>query len=179
MVSFYALDLRYDSTREVIDTVARALKSLPEDKPEWFDGLSILEHAEELVGVAFVAAQVYLGGTVSDLSKVTRQKLRKQDLLGHGAALDVFPSVRKVEIIDAAANYWKHHDEWEDWKPNRWNQHTTETLAKVKVDGETEFPCHTIATLLGGSDYTDLDWLTELASAWRRELIEHFGISLP
>jgi len=173
MGSIYAFDLRRDSTKEVLDAVTRSLKSLPEDKPQWFDGLFILEHAEELVGVAFVAAQVYLSGTVSDLSKVAGQELHKSDLLHRGDVVDVFPSVCKVEILDAGANYWKHHEEWEDWKPNRWNRRTIEILAKVKVDRETEFPCHTIATLLGGDDYTDLDWLMETVSVWRRNAMEH------
>jgi hypothetical protein len=50
MTLFYALDLRQSSTKEVLDAVTRSLKSLPEGKPEWFDGLFMLEHAEELVG---------------------------------------------------------------------------------------------------------------------------------
>jgi hypothetical protein len=179
-MKYYVSDLRYDSTKEVLDSVARALKSLPEGKPEWFDGLFILEHAEELVGVAFAAAQVYLNSALSVLSKATGRKLDKKfrtPLLQHGEVLDLFPSVCKIEVIYAAANYWKHHDEWENWKPNGRNRDTIETLAKVEVNDETEFPCNRIATLLGGEDYSDLNWLLEAVSVWRRDAMARHNLS--
>lgn len=65
------------------------------------DGLS--DKAEYYAGLGFVAMQRYLTGIYS------RSGMPKGDSLRFG---ELHGGVFVVEVINAAANYWKHEDEW-------------------------------------------------------------------
>lgn len=89
------------------------------------------ERVEELLGLAFVAAQSFVTGLRNRVSAAYESGSshppsfchnRGYALLKMGEVLHPGASYTAVEAINAAANYWKHHDDWrtrEDKKGRR------------------------------------------------------------
>src|SRR2546421_13036673 len=111
------IDFRYDWVSLTLHALKSGFESIKEtEKREpWFDGLWQLEHAESIFGVAFVAAQAYILGTVEDINHIREGKgmarLKKINYyfddpvtLSNGAS--------RILLINSMANYYKHHDEW-------------------------------------------------------------------
>lgn len=72
------------------------------------DGFGHLDRLEGIIGLGFVACQQYINATYGQLA-ISKDEKRWQvvaspRLHSCGRAF--------AEITDAAANYWKHHDEW-------------------------------------------------------------------
>lgn len=138
-------------------------------KEPWFDGLWMNEYGEVLFGSLLVACQAYCLGALSDINKV-------RESLGL-SALDKIESYeihhnsqRKhsaIELINSAANCFKHRDEWgETWPDNL----TTQTLACYSIMSDCEFPLNEVREVIE----TELgyDRLYVLVSEWREGLIE-------
>jgi hypothetical protein len=87
----------------VIDRQLASIRSGCND-PEEADALGYFDRGEHVTGLGFVACQAYMTATRGSLC------------LDKSRALTVGPSHKSgqsvVAIINHAANYWKHHDEW-------------------------------------------------------------------
>ncbi|MEW6252270.1 MAG: hypothetical protein AB1716_16650 [Planctomycetota bacterium] len=70
-----------------------------------------------------------------------------------------------VESIWAAANYFKHHDEWQNWEKDA-RKDTLRMLKTLGISKETEFPCVEVLRLLQGDDWR-LSELLDVARKWR------------
>lgn len=103
----------YDSEIEYLEEVLhlldgrleRLLANAPEFTPEWVppDSWDVYDSAEHTTGLGLVACQSYLAASYS------YRKIAKAVALRNGP---VHPcGLTIVEIINHAANYWKHHDE--------------------------------------------------------------------
>ena len=109
------------------------------------DGSWACEHAEPLLGLGFVAAQTYAIGTVSDLNSVgtSRGKSKKEKLECY--AYDSFRvkgDVTRIQLINATANYFKHHDEWARWPTGGdLGTHTYDTRQRRNY-GKDRIPVH-------------------------------------
>jgi hypothetical protein len=170
------IDWRIEPLHDVIVGICAGLVAIQKwmDTEEGFDGLSAREHAEPLLGLGFVAAQTYAVGTVSDLNRVrmSRGKSKKEKLNKHECyAHDTFikGSVTRIQLINASANYFKHHDEWTRWPTN----YDTETLGKVGITEKTEFPCIDAVDLLCGTSW-ELNELLQILKEWRVHMIKRF-----
>lgn len=83
-----------------LDVVLRDLHAQAEQSRDP-DGIGLLDQIESVVGLGFVASQTYITSRLFGRSK--------------GAALACGPLLGGLHIavvINAAANYWKHHSEW-------------------------------------------------------------------
>src|SRR5574341_2153512 len=71
-MNIHEFDWRIDPLYAVIVGIDAGLTSISRriDKEEGFDGLTGREHAEPLLGLGFVAAQVYAHGTWTDLNRI-------------------------------------------------------------------------------------------------------------
>src|SRR6266540_5236015 len=72
---------------------------------------------EQLLGVAFVTAQVFITGVRTALNKVRKnckqQKLNKEEMFKlESNLMQNLPEYTEIQVINAIANYWKHHEEW-------------------------------------------------------------------
>jgi hypothetical protein len=162
MTNIYEFDFRHSWTIAVLDSLDQGILQIANELP---DGLDQVEHIEEVVGIAFVALQGYISGAEADMHsafsipKQTSQRLRKENC----------PTVSGVPLIGAiwaAANYYKHHDQWPDWKPIGQRRETITTLARLGISKDTEFPCvkvHRAVTAHSGR----LVQLLGLVTAWR------------
>jgi len=128
-MNIYEFDWRIDPLYAVIvgiDASLTAIRRLIDDGAG-FDGLTAREYAEPLLGLGFVAAQVYAHGTWTDLNRIRSSsgtpKLSKSDCYKCDP-IKLKGKATRIEVINAIANYFKHHDEWSGWPTNE----TTKTL---------------------------------------------------
>ncbi|MCX7012615.1 MAG: hypothetical protein NTW86_08640, partial [Candidatus Sumerlaeota bacterium] len=69
------------------------------------DGLGHFDRMEGVIGLGFVACQQYIHATYPQL-RVKNKSEAIQAAPKHSSGRSV------TEVINAAANFWKHHDEW-------------------------------------------------------------------
>ena len=155
------------------------------DDEEWFDGLHAREEAEPLLGLGFVAFQTYAVGTVSDLNEVRvdggKTKLKDYECYARDP-VKVNGMATRLELINSAANYFKHHDQWpEPWPTNtkakdkkeRDIARTVHGLGLVGITQETEFPCIQIVELLCGTSW-ELIVVHQIVKEWRVHMFDNF-----
>jgi hypothetical protein len=170
------IDRRVGPLHDVIVGIDAGLAAIHErlNSEEGFDGTSAREHVEPLLGLAFVAAQSYALGSVSDLNAVATSRGRgKREKLACYAC-DPMPPVKgvvtRMQLINASANYFKHHDEWERWPTGRdRGVHDTTILGGVGITEMTEFPCIAAIDLLCGTSWETIV-LHQTAKEWRAHL---------
>ena len=171
------IDWHLDPLRDVIAGVEHGLKqvSARSDEVEWFDGNFVMDHSEWLLGIAFVAAQAYMERVVGDItrhlltsgsSENKNPKALRAEYFASDVKLDPL-SLTRVELIHAAANYFKHYDGPQDlWRD------TAETLRKAGINLEDPYayPCAHVASLLCGREW-HLQMLCDIVKGWRAQLV--------
>ena len=138
-----------------------------------FDGIFAQEQAETIFGIAFVAAQTYITGTVSDMMVINEKvKLSKFEMLSLGSPM--VGQISKVHLINAIANYYKHHEEWSDWNVEGQSKKTIEALKSCGISENTPYPCHKAAQIIWPSEVLcELNEMLDVLVAWRRNLLQH------
>jgi hypothetical protein len=147
------IDWRFSSTKRIFQALSDGMKDVMQDfseAQEEFERDDALEHTEDLLGIAFVMAQTYIAGTVSDACKLKRpgSKLMKEQLLKNYGDRLAGSTVTKMELCDAIANYFKHHDEWNSWSAKGRHQKTVSILCVAGIEEDDEFPCRKAADIL-------------------------------
>ncbi len=155
-------DWRYSWALETLKALDHGVEKISN---EYSDGLDLLEHAEEIVGLGFVALQTYVSGTITTLKKVFRPlSAADEDLRSRNCRSA--SGVTVVESIWAAGNYYKHHDMWPDWNPKGRRGSIILTLSKLGISAASKFPCVETMEVLQGPG-APLVGLLEVASTWR------------
>jgi hypothetical protein len=171
------IDWRLSSTKRILQALSDGLKDVGRNFDEAHEDYQIddaLEHAESLLGIAFVTAQTYIAGTISDANQLieTGGRLTKEQLIRDHSDHLAESVVTKVELCDAIANYFKHHDEWNSWSITGRNQKTVSILRASGIQENDEFPCRKVADLLwSNNDGSDLLPLLSLITSWREAVI--------
>ncbi len=102
-------DFREKSLFMIIDGLQKSVKELEQniDDIHWYEGDWFMEESEPIYGLAFIAFQNYIIGSIGDIEGSTKTKLSyyKKD--------KVIPdySNTTIELIITLANYAKHRDE--------------------------------------------------------------------
>ena len=181
------IDWRIGPLHYVIVGIESALKAIQEEvhKDEGFDGLWGREYADTLLGLGFVAAQTYALGAWTDLNKVRkrdgRTALEKHDCYASDP-ITVKAGVTRIELINATANYFKHHDQWPDSltkktpdnlakkKPDNLAEKTSELLGRVGIITQRpHLPCVEATRLLCGESW-DMIVLHQIVREWRAHI---------
>ena len=164
------IDWRIGPLHDVIVGIEAGLKTIREriDVEEGFDGLCALEYADPLLGLGFVAAQAYVLGAWTDLNRVRnrdgRPPLEKYACYASDP-IAVRAGVTRIELVNAIANYFKHHVEWSDWPANK----TTQVLSRVGITKTTDFPCVEATRLLCG-ELWEMIVLHQIVREWRTHI---------
>lgn len=164
------VDHRSTPLLAVCTTATNAIAELREfSEAGMFDKTTSLEYAEYFNGAVLVACQAYMTGTASDInmmlgalgrSYMTRGELCKQ-------SPNVVNGYTQIQLIDALANCFKHHEEKGFWVEPR----ASKVLQAYGIVESTAFPLHEgIEHILGGS--TDLRGLSSVVEGWRFMQIE-------
>ena len=150
------------------------------DDNEWYDAYWAQEQTESIFGIAYVTAQTYITGTLSDVSKITGHSNREKKIEWmFDSCNEVQDGVSTVYLINTMANYYKHYEEWEEWKAVGINKNTIETLKKLGINEETDFPCWEAAKIISNTDMPfDVSFLGRILIKWRKDLISHVKFSI-
>ena len=165
-MNIHEIDTRIDQLYDVIVGIEAGLKAVGQrlEDEEGFDGITANEHAETLLGLGFVAAQAYAIGTWCDLNRIRnnsgKPNVSKMDC--YAADTIRVKGKTRIEIMNATANYFKHHDEWSQWPTNE----TTRILASVGITDKTESPCVQAIRRFSGSTW-ELILLPQIVKEWR------------
>jgi hypothetical protein len=179
-MKFHEIDWRFSSTKRVLKALSAGMKNVDQQLQQaqasrygLFDVDEANEQMEGLAGIAFLMAQTYIVGTVSDANKIARpsKPFRKVELLRRFSDNLPNSNVTKLELCDSIANYFKHHDEWVTRSETEHNKRTVDILHAVGIEESDEFPCLKAANLLFSHNSYDLEPLLLLISNWRQDVI--------
>jgi hypothetical protein len=189
------LDAIYDGTPElqieqVLIALGRVIAETNESTPDGDIDDDTLYYIESLVGTAFVVSQTAIAQTVATVKRITvycdevcsvklSRKDDKRDLLLLDKQTVPGTTFKKIELVDAFANYFKHGDEWK----GRWNDaqkfkaengnRSADTLEKIQALGaerSSDSNCRRAAQLLGAPSLSDLDYFARIILDWRQEV---------
>jgi len=179
MKYFSEIDWRISPTRGIFRALSSGLKEVKQllaDAQEDYQINYCFEQTENILGIAFVTAQTYITGTLSDVNDIANngKKVNKDQLLkGYSDKLEN-SDMTKIELCDAIANYFKHHDEWANWSPTERNRKTISVLIAAGIKETDEYPCDKAASLLWSNNDEDLEPLLDLLTKWREATIRHY-----
>lgn len=205
-LKFISQDFKIDLLRRVLealsDTIIEAESSITEASEtgydEYIEAVVDEETAviEDLLGCGFVACQSYIAAVVSGVKSLhKRAKADGHQLCTTNGTKDSIMRFRgntvaggnytEIQVINAFANYFKHHEEW----PRQWGNATgpaAETIAVIQAVGAIQASTGNLRTgseSLGNKEYKQLgafadkllEWSARLCSEYRREL-ENIGL---
>lgn len=158
---FALLDERFDDLQRRIDD------SFDPDQMGLFD------EAEYLSGMGFIACQRYLASTYGPVG------VAKKDALSVGPKYDGGEPF--AQILHAAANYWKHVDEWDtnavilrDRHALRSDQQDTIRIIET-VTAWSDYTCANLLTSLARPGKPRLAVLVPMLEAWRDQFDSCLG----
>ncbi len=166
---FFTADYRYTSLIQIITGLDNSIQSLNNKVEErgWYDGLWFLEDTEPIYGLAFIAFQNYINGSIKDFYESTHSKAIYYDII---PKLPTFDKTA-IELIIGLANYIKHK---EDGKLHGGTQAILDEFKITRIgDDIKESPIFSGLTLL--SKEWDLFEITKTVTTWRKILLETFN----
>jgi hypothetical protein len=146
---------------------------------------------ENVIGAAFVASQAELTATISHVMRLhtrasadghvlTTSDGKKSGILRLGNAVRPGIPYSDVEVINAFANYFKHHDEWN----NPWTNLTglsKQTADTIIVFGAAEGSTGNLRQgirALGVANNRELVRLSEFLERWRQTIVQRYELEL-
>ncbi|PKQ45196.1 hypothetical protein [Confluentibacter flavum] len=107
--SYLKVDYREVSLEIIINGLNDAINTLKKqiDEIHWYDGDWFMEESEPIYGLAFIAFQNYINGSIQDFKG---NLLSKQELYKIENSKSKYPKT-KIELIISLANYTKHKDD--------------------------------------------------------------------
>jgi hypothetical protein len=182
MPSIYELDWERSTVGSVLNALSDGLRGLERilsaansSEIEQWQIDDSLEVADNLWGVAFVTSQVYISAVVNSvthLSRATSKQLKAALLKLHSPLLDG-TSITQMQLCDAIANYYKHHEEWGRWSRTRGNEKTFDVLVAAGFTAVDVYYCDKAAGLLFGNNGRYCDALFEMITVWRDAVVEN------
>lgn len=135
------------------------------------DAFGEFDWAEHIAGFGFTACQTYIAATYP-LSRIAKREALQRGPIQKASGRPV------VAILNAGANFWKHHPEWPlERSPARENAIRT-AFEDVGYPVDGEYPLSGILTELtaGSARFGDI---LPLLCQWRDELTEHGAQQTP
>jgi hypothetical protein len=173
-------DWRIVYIQKIINSFSNVLKEVYRLPIENIEGEKALEKEriiENIIGMTFLTSQIYISGTIADVKLFSKKhdKIKKSLLLKDFGVPLPGTSVTSVELCDAYANYYKHHEEWV--AINERNRDTIQTLTSAGIEifsdknQMIEVPfSRIIDLLLVNKNGIDLNGLLLILSDWRNRV---------
>jgi hypothetical protein len=171
-MNIQVIDWRIKPLEQIVAGIDAAIAAVRERMDsEGIDGLEGRDLAEFMLGLGFVAFQNYAIKTWTDLN-IIRDGFGKPPVDKLACyRCDQFTVKQngptRIELINAAANYFKHHDEWSQWPDNE----TTRTLSRVGITQQSEFPCIEAVRIFCGDSWR-LMVLHQIVREWREHVLK-------
>ncbi len=174
---------------EALRTVCEELVGLDEQDlvPEHQEALvdEGVDFIESLLGAAFVTCQAEISQVVSQvkgmheyLGHKGEQPLRccgpaKKDILALNSGEIDTSGFTEIQVIDAAANFFKHNSEWgHDWSGLTGNsRRTADILEAVGVVPGESGAIRTLAKVLDNKEFSETRRFAAAVSAWHASVV--------
>ncbi|GAA4956721.1 hypothetical protein [Algibacter aquimarinus] len=164
---YLKVDYRQVSLEIIISGLNDAINSLKKqiDEIHWYDGDWFMEESEPIYGLAFIAFQNYINGSIKDFKGNLNNK---NELYRIDNNKNEYPK-SKIELIIGLANYSKHKDEG---TPHRGTKEVLDCfeLNYEKVTYLDKSPIFQGLTIL------NIDWdllkIKTIVTDWRKSLWE-------
>lgn len=160
--SRFIFDFDIESLKNILQVLDNQLEMLEQDAADCEDpdSFGIYDRTEATIGLGFVACQKYIAATYGCL-KIPKEK-----------ALPVGPKHQSgmyiAEIVSHAANFWKHHDEWQiEGKPN---MKTVSAIEKLGLKITASYLLSNVLTSAVNPEPCRLTPVISLLEVWRDAL---------
>ncbi len=142
---------------EKLDYGTRRLPDVKTDAGIMYDNL------EELIGLGFVCFETYVTASIVHLRRVF-PTCQHKDKEFRQASIPISCGVPSTDVIWAAANYYKHNDDWkkhwwqgdgfqEDWRLDGRTKETILLLGRLNATSITDYPCVQFLEVLQGDNW--------------------------
>ena len=98
------------------------------------DTFGVFDKIEYITGFGFVACQTYTTAAVGR----SKAKRKKSEVLLFGPKHRCGRPI--VQLVNAAANRWKHSAEWNPFEPTNQEKHTVEVIRSLGVNPSGPYP---------------------------------------
>ena len=158
------IDLDLDLLQQLVRIIDQHLELMAQESVEVDDpdSFGYFDRMEHLTGLGFVACQTYMSSICGSL------RIEKQKALAIGPMHS--SGQTKAQIINSAANYWKHNSEWILEKSDRQRKRIEETVDLVGFPINTDYPLSGVLTELAFPELAAFQPIVAALEAWRDEL---------
>ena len=126
------------------------------------DSFGYFDNAEHIIGLGFVACQTYLSSICGYLKIDKRKALSVGPLHSSGQT--------KAQIINHAANYWKHNSEWSFDKNSKQKKFVEEAFELIGFPVNTDYPLSGVLTEVVFPDKAAFDPIIKILESWRDDV---------
>jgi hypothetical protein len=158
------LDYDLSLLKELIRTIDQQLDQISEKSMQVDDADSFgyFDSAEHFTGLGFVACQTYLTAVYGCL------KIEKQHALSMGPLHS--SGQTKVQIINHAANYWKHNNEWSLDRNSAQRKIIENTFESIGFPINIEYPLSGVLTEVASPEPAAFEPVIALLEVWTNVL---------
>jgi hypothetical protein len=157
-------DYDLELLKDIVGTIDQYLENINQRSTEVDDpdSFGYFDRAEHVVGLGFVACQTYIVAVCGHLG------VRKQDAFSFGPKHSSEQTV--VQIVNHAANYWKHNSEWAPDKNEKQRKYVEHAFEAVGFPVGTDYPLSGVLTELTYPQTSRFESLVELLINWKNDL---------
>jgi hypothetical protein len=127
------------------------------------DAFGYFDTMEHLVGLAMVIFQTYVATVCGTISVEKHLALKKGPFHSGG--------MYKAEIVNHAANYWKHNNEWGTERSDRRRRAIEDAFESVGFPVGTDYPLSGVLTELSAPKFASLEPLIEILHQWKSAVL--------
>ena len=150
--------------KELVDTIDQRIEEIIKkcntvDDP---DSLGYFDSAEHVTGLGFVVLQSYITAVYGNIG------ISKKIALLTGPKHEGGYTI--VKIVNDAANYWKHNNEWRYDKNDKRRELIESTFEDIGFPVGIEYPLSGILTELSVPNFASFNAIFEKLQEWSNEL---------
>ncbi len=156
------LDVDLDLVGEVTALVDRHLEAVRIREPSFADAVGEFDRVEHLVGLGFAACQRYLTATYGFLEISKALALAAGPVHGSGKPV--------AELVNHAANYWKHHEEWTLDKNPILRKRVVDAFEAAGIAVDQDYPLVAMLRVLSEPESPSFACVILALARWRDEV---------
>lgn len=166
MIEGRKLDFNLNLFRDIATPIDRLLKRYYRVDGEIADMLDYPPKAENIFGLGFAAAQVYLVSTLGEYNNSSDIFLSKDVALSLGPRHH--SGITMVNLVNHGANYWKHSDEWSETGSNGQRDRILNTFSSLGID--SYYPLYQLLEQITGTAQPLLTQICSTLEEWHNSL---------
>jgi len=157
-------DYDLELLKDIVGIIDRYLETINQRSTEVDDpdSFGYFDQVEHVLGLGFVACQTYIVAACGHLG------MKKQDALSFGPQHSSGQTV--VQIVNHAANYWKHSDEWLLDKNHKKKKYVEIAFEAMGFSVEADYLLSSVLTEITSPRKANFESLIELLISWKEGL---------